>query len=111
MPKRYTPKGPPKKRGRPRKAEASLLTLTLKRQHKIGPSFYGPGIVKVAKDVADVLLEQERNADREEARFHDSSPPSVIIGPRLSGVVTIRRFRGPITDEALFQSGPESVQT
>jgi hypothetical protein len=86
------PEPPPRKRGRPPKvkpvvasvpkAEAGLVQLALTQPHYINGDKFGPGQVWVARDVADLLLEQESRARQVEDHTMDREPAARIIVSR-----------------------------
>lgn len=59
-----------------RQARGRPVTITLRYQHKINEVPYGPGRVTVKKDVASVLLEQERNLTQV---MHDELNPKAVV--------------------------------
>ncbi len=57
------------------------VEVELRAQHSINGRPYGPGRIKVRKDVAAVLLEQERRAQEHEDIFYGKR--AYIVGPGL----------------------------
>lgn len=77
------PIGPPRlnvRKPKEIKPRNMLVTIDLRRGHLINDTHYGPGKVTVKRSRADLLLEQERNAQNEEIRFRDTNPMGRIIG-------------------------------
>lgn len=68
-PRRFKPPAKPRER---------KVTITLERVHSVNGINYH-GTVTVGRGLADVLLEQERNAGREERAFNERDPLGTII--------------------------------
>lgn len=105
-----TPAGPPLKPHKPKKKpplrniprkrrqseigaqhqqQARLVTVTLAAAHNVNGTPYGPGTVTVRRDLADALLEGERNAAAADAAFMGTK--ACVIGPGAkAGFKTIR---------------------
>jgi hypothetical protein len=84
------PEPTPRKRGRPPKVkppptptpDPHVVQLILAQPHYINGDKFGPGQVWVARDVADLLLEQESRARQVEDHTLDREPAARIIVSR-----------------------------
>lgn len=55
----------------------------LRRWHSVNGINYGPGGVKVPRPLADLLMEQERNADAEDRQAMEREPADrMVVRPR-----------------------------
>ena len=87
--KPHKPKKKPPLRNVPRKRrqsvigaqhqqQARMVTVTLLAAHNVNGTPYGPGTVTVRRDLADTLLEGERNAAAADAAF--AGTKACVIG-------------------------------
>ena len=88
--KKTPPKNIPRKHrrsivGAQHQQQARMVTVALAAVHNVNGAVYGPGTVTVRRDLADALLEGERNAAAADANF--AGTKACVIGP---GFKTIR---------------------
>jgi hypothetical protein len=77
VPRKPKPEAVPAKLPQP--VQPQSVTIHLSQRHYINADAFGPGPVTVRRDVADVLLEQERNARLVEDQFQEREPAARII--------------------------------